>query len=661
MPRQPLLRHANRPGIIAGVDTGGTFTDAVILENGTLRIEKVPSVPSDPSRAVVQAVAASISECPRSTVVHGSTVATNAILEEKGARTALVTNAGFEDLIEIGRQDRLHLWDLAPTRPRPLVLRELRFAVRERTAADGQRLSRPSQAELRELVRKLAAARVEAVAIGLLHSYRNPVAEREIARALRSLRLPLSLSAEVACELREFERFSTAVINAYVTPIMTAYLRRLGQRLRGSQLLMMQSSGGAAPLREIARHPVHTVLSGPAGGVAGAWLVARSAGIERLVTLDMGGTSTDVALIDGEPAISHQCRVAGRPLLTSSVDIESVGAGGGSIAWIDRGGALRVGPQSAGADPGPACYGRGEEPTVTDAHLALGRLPAALLGGEFPLEPSRAGAVIRRLARRLGTSPERTAHAILAVADATMTRAIRVVSLHRGHDPRDFALLALGGAGGLHAVRLAAALEMPRVVIPPCPGVLSALGLATAPPRKDLVQSVLWDASAIRLERIRHALERLEKQGRRELEQQLPGAPLEAAWFVDCRYRGQSYELTLPFGRALPETFQRAHKTAYGHTLEHTPIEIVSLRVRLTGPAPSVRLEMPPRRRGPPRPAGRSTPLFGGRGVPVYARETLGVGQRLKGPALVTEMSATTFVEAGSEARVDRWGCLWIE
>jgi N-methylhydantoinase A len=650
------MKHGTREAEVkAGVDTGGTFTDLVSVVGDRVEVEKVPSTPSDPSRAILEAVQArGLDVRANLLLIHGSTVATNALLERKGARVALVTNAGFEDVIAIGRQARPELYALAPRPEDPLVPPERRLGVRERTTWEGEIILPLTSAELAAIRRRVARAEPESIAVCLLHAYCNPRSERRLRAALAPLALDVSLSSEVAPEFREFERCSTTVVNAYLQPVMVAYLARLASRLRGARVLMMQSSGGLCSLASARRLAVRTVLSGPAGGVAGAHLVARRSGLDRVITFDMGGTSTDVSLIDGEPALTHVLRVGQRPLLLPSVDVHTVGAGGGSIAWRDLGGALRVGPQSAGADPGPACYGRGREPTVTDAHLALGRLPAeGLLGGRMRLDGERAMAAIARLARTIGATPIATARAILDVADAVMARAIKAITLRRGHDPGRFRLLAFGGAGGLHSVRLARLLDIPEVIVPPLPGALSALGMVGADLVHDVSRTILWPVADGLGRDLESLLSALESGARRALARDLPGARPRATWSLDCRYRGQSFEINVPFGRDFGARFERAHEERYGHRLRGRAIEVVNARVRLSeqrAPLPLARYA----RTTNGAEASFARPLFPG--LPrlrVVARDRLKPGDRLRGPALVRELSGTTIVEERCELTVD--------
>ena len=463
-----------------GVDTGGTFTDFVYHVAGRARIFKVPSTPDDPSRAIVEGLRRAAREAGVGVreleVVHGTTVGTNALLERRGARAGLVTTEGFEDVLVIGRQARASLYDLNWTRPAPLVEDRLRFGVRERVGSDSSVVEELTDEEVAKVVRKLKRARVESVAVCLIFSFARPEHERKLERAIREALpgVPLSVSHRILPEYREFERTSTVSINAYLQPLMGSYLGRLGSHVSARAFRVMQSSGGSISARAAAVEPVRTILSGPAGGVVGATHAAREAGFADIITFDMGGTSTDVALCaSGRVRLTNEASVAGLPVAVPVLDIHTVGAGGGSIARVDAGGSLRVGPQSAGAVPGPACYGRSDLPTVTDANLVLGRFGGAdLLGGEFKLDEGRAKGALTALAREMSEAAGRDVSAVegalgvVRVVNSGMERALRAVSVERGFDPRACTLVSFGGAGGLHAVELARALRVPRVVVP---------------------------------------------------------------------------------------------------------------------------------------------------------------------------------------------------
>jgi len=665
-----------------GVDTGGTFTDFVFETEGGLRLFKIASTPADPSRAITEGlrrVGVSAGVCVREIeVVHGTTVGTNALLERRGARTALVTTAGFEDVLAIGRQARPALYDLGAARPRPLVADELRFGVAERVAASGEVLEELSEDAIRRLVGKLKRARVESIAVSLLFSFVHPEHERRIARALSSLNVPLSVSHKILPEYREYERTSTVTINAYLQPLMGSYLTRL--RAHAPRLRVMQSSGGSISARVAAAEPVRTILSGPAGGVVGALDVARRAGLQNIITFDMGGTSTDVALCDAAGMrMTNEASVAGLPVAVQMMDIHTVGAGGGSIARVDEGGSLRVGPESAGADPGPACYGRGVLPTVTDANLVLGRFGGAgLLGGEFKLDEERALDALSKLAGEMSAQAGRRVSAVEAalgvvrVVNTNMERALRAISVERGYDPRDFSLLPFGGAGGLHAVALARGLRIPRVIAPRSAGALSALGALSSDVVKDWSRTVMLEAvpgDRVKIERAFREMEREAGEGLRREGFGPERQRHERALAV--RYQGQSFELEVRLKRGgregIAAAFHRAHLARYGYAQEANRVEIVSLRLRSTGVVEKLRTKRGggrSARKGSvaaPRRFARVHFAQGASRAAVYERDELSPGARLRAPCVVTEYSATTLVHAGARASVDEHGNLIIE
>jgi N-methylhydantoinase A len=677
-----LRNRSNGPLRIA-IDTGGTFTDCVWIERGRSRLLKVFSTPSEPSRAIAGAVARMLSfdrGGPQPFVLlHGTTVGTNTLLERKGARVAFVTTEGFEDVLEIGRQARPRLYDFFFDRIEPLVPAARRFGVPERMAPDGRVLRRPSRLELRRLAAAVARARPQSVAVSLLFSFANPAHELVVAAALRKLRVPLSLSHVILPEFREYERASTVVMNAYLQPVMERYLgglaQRLGQELRGrgrprhaagraTQIFVMQSSGGITSLESAAREPVRTVLSGPAGGVVGAAAMARRSGFERILSFDMGGTSTDVALVDRAPVPSSEGEVAGLPVRVPMLDLHTVGAGGGSLARFDAADALRVGPESAGADPGPICYARGDQPTVTDANLLLGRLPAhRFLGGEFALDLQRTRKLVARWLRhnRSSLSLERFAAGVVRVVNANMEAALRVVSIERGHDPRDFTLVAFGGAGPLHACELAQTLGIPRVLVPLDPGALSAFGILMSDVVKDYSRTVLWPVSeelpAVRLRKVFRELERSALADFRG--ERWPGT-VRLALSVDVRYRGQGYELSIPFTPGLLSRFHQEHHRRYGYSHPGREVELVTLRLRATIPTrtPALRTKTEGKQAATKEPV-----FFEGKFRPtrVYDRPSLDPGRRYSGPAVITEYSATTVVPPVMRFRVDRAGNLLVE
>lgn len=683
-----------RNALRLSIDTGGTFTDCVFLRDGRLHILKVFSTPRNPAVAIRNALAEVLRpergarKFGTLELSHGTTVGTNALLERKGARIALVTTAGFEDVLVIGRQARPRLYDFFLTLPPPLVPAAGRIGVVERIGAGGRVVEALTAAELQRVVKRVKRSRPQAVAVCLLFSFANPAHERRIARSLRRAGFPVSASCEIHPEFREYERTATVAANAYLVPVMGRYLGEVEQRLpqisrlprrkTAGQVQVMQSSGGTISASAAAAQPVRTILSGPAGGVVGARYVAELAGCERVISFDMGGTSTDVALIDGALQTTNEGSVAGLPLAVPMLDIHSVGAGGGSIAWFDRGGALRVGPQSAGADPGPICYGKGTEPTVTDAHLLLGRLdPEQFLAGAWRLDAARTRrwmqkAIARRAdARPSGraiTSVEEFAAGILAVANATMEKAIRVISVERGYDPRQFTLVAFGGAGGLHACALAVALGIPRVQVPKFPGALSALGILRSDVVKDYVRTLLLPvADEMRLKKLleRHFAE-LERQARHALRDEgFPAARQRLERALDLRYRGQAYELTLPYGKNFVPAFHRAHRRRYGYADPARSVEIVNLRLRAVGLTPKPALARQPSAAASPQPAWykRTRVSFpeGTLATDFYIRERLRPGNRLRGPAVIAEYSATTVVPPGWHARMGAYENLLLE
>jgi N-methylhydantoinase A/oxoprolinase/acetone carboxylase beta subunit len=667
------MPNRTRPASVrVGVDTGGTFTDFVIWREGRLSNRKVLSTPADPSRAIFEGLADVLEGPEAAFIVHGTTVATNALLQRKGGRIALVTTAGFEDVLAIGRQTRRSLYSLQPEARFELVPAERRFGLRERTLASG-RVERPVQeAEARRLAARVRASGAEAVAVCLLHSYANPKNEEAVAAELERAGLLVAVSSRLLPEHREFERMSTTATNAYLMPVMDRYLGQLDRGIGGAELRIMQSNGGYISPSRARLEPIKTALSGPAGGVVGARAIARAAGYPDIVSFDMGGTSTDVSLIEGAIRRTHESRVGDFPIRLPIIDIHSVGAGGGSIAAVDRGGSLRVGPQSAGADPGPACYGKGDLPTVTDADLCLGRLdPEFFLGGRMRIFPERSRTAVGALARRIGKSERETALGIVAIANANMEKAIRVISVERGHDPRAFALFPFGGAGGMHAVEMAVHLGMPAVVVPRNAGVLSAFGLVCADPVKDYTRSIMKPAAAVSVARLEAEFRGLEAAARRDMAGDgFAAADVLLERSLDCRYLGQSYEIDVPFvrartaGRAFLEAFHRRHAQLYSYRHDGRPVEIVNIRIKAVAVTPKVPMV---RERGSfaldPKAVVRKRPVFYGKRShegPVLDRSRLRPGNRLPGPALVIDPESTTFLPPGHAARVDGYGNLVV-
>lgn len=656
--------------MLVGVDIGGTFTDFVFLQDGErsrLWTHKVASTPSNLAAAVLAGLAEASGDSTPQRVIHGSTVATNALVERKGARTALITTAGFADVLEIGRQARPALYDLFVDRPAPLVPRELRFEVDERVNARGEVLKPLDAEELEPVIAALRDAGVESVAVGLLFSFLHPAHEAQMAERLRAEGFLVSASSEVLPLFREYERISTTTVNAYLTPVVDRYLSRLDAELGSCDLRVMQSNGGTISADLARRQAVRQVLSGPAAGVVGARHVAALAGLERIITFDMGGTSTDVSLCDGTAQTTTEAIIGGYPIGVPVIDINTVGAGGGSIAHVDTGGALRVGPQSAGADPGPAAYGQGDLPTVTDANIVLNRLPPDLfLGGRMSLDASRARQVLGRLAESLGLDLVQTALGVIEVANANMERAMRVISVERGHDPRDFALLSFGGAGGLHATALARRLGIPRVIVPPNAATLSAFGLLAADVVKDYSHTVMLAGGLTGLDGLAKRFDPLVARAKAEMrEEGMPESQVVLERLLDMRYAGQSYELSVPFGPDFAEAFHQQHRTRYGHSEPAAPTEVVNVRLRAVGVTHKPEIPTLDEGDGDPRQAlidRRRVVLNGGeRQVSFYDGPKLEAGDGVAGPAIVVEPDTTVLLQEGDQARVDKYRNLIIE
>jgi N-methylhydantoinase A/oxoprolinase/acetone carboxylase beta subunit len=641
-----------------GVDTGGTFTDFVLRDGDRVVAHKVRSTPDDPSRAILQGLAELGTPIAGADVVHGSTVATNAVLERRGARVALVATAGFEDVLRIGRQTRRELYNVFVEDRQPLVDPGLVFGMRERVTAEGTVLEPLDEPALAALGARLRDGGAEAVAVCFLHSYANPTHERAVAKRLEGQGFAVSASHRVLPEYREFERWSTTAVNAYVTPLMARYLGRLEERLTGARLRVMQSNGGSISAARARQSAVRTILSGPAAGAVGAQALAAASGFPRAIAFDMGGTSTDVTLIDRAIGVTPESSVGDFPVRLPVIDIHTVGAGGGSIAYVDSGGALRVGPRSAGGDPGPVCYGRGDDLTVTDANLLLGRIePGYFLGGRMSLDVGRARSAARVFGARMGIDEQVLAEGIVRVANANMERAIRVVSVQRGHDPREFALLAFGGAGGLHACALAAALDMRTVIVPLHAGVLSALGMLLADVTKDYSQTVLTAAAAVSPEALEQAFAPLVERARADLEGEgFDTGSMRLERSLDVRYVGQSYEITVPDGPDFRDAFDQQHARLYGYSDPRRPAEIVNVRVKAVGITGKPTLPHAPLTAGPlPEPIARRQAWFDGGALstPIFRREDLEPGMRGEGPAVLAGAQATTVIPPDWDFAVD--------
>ena len=677
MPENPASETLNTSGHrrVVGIDVGGTFTDIAVLEDGNLTVHKLPSTPADPSQGILQGIKET--GVTSAEFVHGSTVATNALLEGKGARTALVTTMGFEDVLEIGRQSRAELYNLEVDRAPALAPWELRFGLPERVDHTGAIIEDLTTEAIQTLIGLLEESRPEAVAVSFLFSFLNTAHEEMVLSALQKMKDPpyISISSRVLPEFREYERTSTVVVNAYVGQVMSRYLGELEGPL-GKGLRIMQSSGGSITVGLASEQPVRTILSGPAGGVVGAFYSAMQAGHPDIITLDMGGTSTDVSLCPGQIKETTSANVGGYPIGVPMIDIHTVGAGGGSIARVDTGGALVVGPQSAGAEPGPACYGKGGQLTVTDANLQLGRLlPDRFLGGRMTLDRKRVEVLMQELAGQINAEARQAALGIIRVVNSKMERAIRNISLERGYDPRLFTLVAFGGAGPMHACELAQELGIPRVLVPSRPGILSALGVAIADIVKDYSRTVMLRGAGLDRARIDEEFHGMEGLARTEMAGEgLPADKMAARRFLDVRYVGQSFELTVDYPsrttkadltKVIGDSFYKAHLRRFGYADRSEPVEVVNLRLKLELAMEKPQVE--PQSAGSPDPAaaliGEAEVIFqqGALTSPLYQREQLTCGNRISGPALVIQMDATTVLPPGWGGAVDPFGNLLLE
>ncbi|MDR9436637.1 MAG: hydantoinase/oxoprolinase family protein [Thiohalophilus sp.] len=652
--------------VILGVDTGGTFTDFVLVRDGAITTHKVLSTPAAPEQAILQGVQdLQLDQLPPGTLfymVHGSTVATNAVLEGKTARTVFITNHGLGDMLAIGRQIRSELYNLQPTAVAPPVARELCLETGGRLAADGTVIEALTDTDLQQLRKDVERLQPEAVAINLLFSYLDAGFEKQIEAAMPP-DLFISRSSRILPEYKEYERGMTTWLNAAVGPRVRGYLQRLQQGVPHACITVMQSSGGTIAAEQAGEEAVHMLLSGPAGGLAAARYMGEQVGQSRLLTFDMGGTSTDVALIDGELQLTSEGRIRDYPVAVPMVDMHTIGAGGGSLASVDAGGLLQVGPESAGAAPGPACYGQGgTRPTVTDANLVLGRLrPDAFLGGNMSLDVAAARAAVGMIADQLGLSLEEAAQGIIRLANEHMAHALRVMSVQRGVDPRELALVSFGGAGGLHVCALAETLGMSRAIVPVYAGVLSALGMLVAPRARQLSQTLGQLLDALDDQAIADQMQPLIEAGLAAMQEEgVARDEIAILPSLDLRYQGQSYYLNVPWQdrRQARADFHHLHEQRYGHRLD-LPVEVVNLRVGLQRPSQALTLQ-----------AVKATEDAGpsetinlpevDQPVPVYAREALPVGQTLQGPALITETVSTTYLAPHWQAEVHATGCLLL-
>ena len=660
-----------------GIDIGGTFTDFVIYdpEDESITTFKRLTDNSNPADTVIQGLKEIITDHPV-VIIHGSTVATNALLERKGVRTALITTRGFKDILQIGRQNRpsIYNWNLRP--PKTLVPSEYRYEVNERIDSTGNIIIPLLIDEIEDISNLLTMEKIESIAVCLLFSFLHPQHEKQIAKYFRRKGYFVSASAEILPEYREYERTSTTVVNAYVSPILNKYLQILQKSIPDSKFQIMQSNGGMINLTEARQYGVRCILSGPAGGIVGSQFIAQSIQDSgnvnqssekvKIITFDMGGTSTDVSLVDGEPTITTESIVGGCPIHLPILDIHTIGAGGGSIAFVDPGGALQVGPQSAGADPGPACYGKGELPTVTDANLVLGRiLPDHFLGGKMRIYPDRAYSAMKNLGRKINLSPVQVASGIIRIVNAQMERALRVISVERGHDPRDFYLFSYGGAGGLHVADLARYLGIPRVIISKFASTLSAFGMITSTVIKDYSQTVMLPGT-VRRSKIDKLFSPLVEQGLYDITTQgILTNEIKIQLSLDIRYVGQSYELIIPYTGEFINLFHDAHKSSYGYAHPGRPVEIVNIRVKAIGKVPPIHL---PQKKYP---AVDSKPVEekyasvemneGAISIPLYKYDHLVPGNKLEGPALIISSDTTILIYTNDIVNVDNYQNLIID
>jgi len=649
--------------LILGVDTGGTFTDFVLQSESGLQTYKLPSTPDDPSRAILEGLSYFFgNNLPDDLeIIHGSTVATNAFLERKGARTLLVTTYGFEDILFIGRQNRPKLYDFNVTRPREIISRAMVVGVKERILFDGSVLKAPGKTAGRRLRQICRTKKAQSVAVCLLHSYANDAHERHIKKELAKTAIPVILSSEILPEFREYERLTTTLVDAYLGPIISSYIKRLSRKLGKVPLHIQQSNGGILPAVDIEKRAVYTVLSGPAGGVHGSHQLAGEMRLDKLITFDMGGTSTDVSLCDQTPTLTREHQVDGYPIRIEVMDIHTVGAGGGSTARMDAGGLLKVGPESAGARPGPVCYGfGGKEITVTDANLFLGRLlPDYFMGGAMQLQQDTVKRAMTGFVKRLGLDPVTAALGIIRIVNASMAKAIRAVSLERGHDPKEFCLFSFGGASGLHCCELARELSIKKIVVPARAGILSAQGMVFAEPTLDYMQALFLTGAELQSPVLDNTMKRLVSRGLAEakaISSDDGRKDIIIEKFLNLRYQGQSYEIRIPYEKNFIELFHQAHEHNFGYRLEEKSLELVS--IQCTVRIPRKKTPLP---RNEAAQSNTASPIMdtlihfetGDSTVPVYGRKSFSAGQKITGPALVVDDYTTVLLTEDFSLQVD--------
>ena len=644
--------------VIVGVDTGGTFTDFIYKDGNSWKVLKLLSTPENPAKAVLEGLRI-IAEGRRKDITHGSTVATNAVLERKGAKTGFITNKGFEDIAYIGRQNRKELYNLHYRRKPPLY--KSAYGLDCRVIKNGEIIKDLDIEELKGLIENLKADGIQSVAVCFLFSFINPEHENTVGEYLEKEGFDVSLSHQIVSEFREYERASTTIVNAYVMPKMKGYITYLEENLDNEdKLRVMQSNGGVISTDTVKKEPVRTILSGPAGGVVGALKIGKLSGFDRLITFDMGGTSTDVSLIDGKLSISTESEIEDFPIKVPMIDIHTVGAGGGSIAYIDKGGALNVGPESAGADPGPICYGKGDKITITDANLFLGRLiPEYFLGGKMRLYPERLKPYFEDMASKLGITPIELAEGILEIGNIKMEKALRAISIERGYNPSDFTLFSFGGAGGLHAVFLARMLGIPQVLVPQNPGILSAMGMLLADIIKDYSLTVMQSEKTANYQALLELFKFLEERAKEELKAEgIENIHIER--YIDARYKGQSFELMIPFDKDFVEKFHLEHKKVYGYENRNREVEIVNIRVRAIGEREKPVIEKAKEITDKiPEDAllDVRNVIFDGKvfKTNIFDRERLKAGNRIEGPAIIVEYSSTTVIPPFAEMYINEY------
>ena len=657
-----------------GIDCGGTFTDFILISDNTFEVHKILSNAEDPSIAIVNGLT-DLNKLDIETIAHGTTVATNTLLERKGAKTGLITTKGFEDVLSIGRQNRSSLYDLNQDKPKPLILESNIWGITERIDKNGNIIYELDGENLDEIIESIKSSGIDSIAVSLLFSFQNSLHEDFINQKLSEIDLNLykSISSQVLPEFREYERTSTVVVNSYVGPIIDKYLGNLEGKIENSNLRIMQSSGGAISSKQARNQPVRTMLSGPAGGVVGSFWISQLAGFDHIITLDMGGTSTDVSLCPGEIQKSTQTKIDGLPISVPMIDIVTVGAGGGSIAYIDSGNSLSVGPESASSNPGPACYGVGTKPTVTDANFVLERVSADyFLGGRMQLNKSRSAAALGVLGDQLDLNTTEISLGVLKVVNSNMERAVRKVSLERGYDPRDFTLVAFGGSGPIHSCELASELSIPRVLVPQYPGVLSALGVAIADVEKDYVQTIMLGEEKFDYDSIQKLYEPMKENGLYDLEQEgFKQSDIIIQKLLDVRYRGQSFELTIEcpddekkFIPDIRNAFNKYHYERFGYNDETQSLEVVNLRLRVVGVTKKIEMKSVEPTHRLAQDSGNTNIGFVNAGLldsKVYERGKLVPGNYFQGPGLVVQMDCTVLVPPDWKAKVDGWHNLILE